>query len=198
VNGHVRFVAVLGLVACSTSSSSKSPVFTSVSGTLMGRSVSPAYATAAKGIYDQEYPNQVTVFIASSSNPCGMLQQLVTNPNVERANLLAIALVLGATDASAVVTPGTYTANGNPDELSASYSSYDAQCNMTGSEATAESVTLTSAGSSYEGTFDLTFGPDHVTGSFVAPLCDVTVPTVDAQTGDAMTATFDASVVCEP
>jgi hypothetical protein len=52
------------------------------------------------------------------------------------------------------------------------------------------SVTVCNAGASLAGTFDLTFGTDHVTGTFDAPLCDWNV---DASAGGG-----DGGAACMP
>jgi hypothetical protein len=48
----------------------------------------------------------------------------------------------------------------------------DATCNSTGQGSNTGSVTVTRADScGVAGTFDVTFAPDHLTGSFYAPRC---------------------------
>jgi hypothetical protein len=48
----------------------------------------------------------------------------------------------------------------------------DAACELGNvTQATAGKITFTSVGSRYTGSYDLSFGADHVTGNFDAPLC---------------------------
>ncbi len=167
----------IGLTACSSSSTGgtggdAATGTATVTGTLSGRTLSPARAVALEGADDPSYPNQISIFIANQADPCALLQSLGADPGAQQANLLDLILVLGETDANGpAVTPGTYTPTTMPDELTAGYTSLDASCQGSDNEETAGSVTVTAAGASYVGTFDLTFGADHVTGSFDAPLC---------------------------
>jgi hypothetical protein len=144
---------------------------TGVTGTLGGQTLSPAHAVALKGVNDASYPNQITVFLTNVSNLCSLLQ---TTGSFNKANLRTLGFVLGATSSSAPpVAPGTYTQMNTTDEMTASYSSSDATCQMTDSPWMGGSVTACGVGASYTGTFDLTFGTDHVTGTFDAPLCEL-------------------------
>jgi hypothetical protein len=174
------------LAACSSSSSSggsggggnttststgSGPADAVVTGTILGRSLSPAYAVAVKGIEDPAYPNEESIIIADTGDLCSFVQNASA---VHKANLLDLVLVLGETEATGpAVTPGTYTPSTMPDELTASYDSFDANCMDMSGEQTGGSVTITSVGDSFKGTFDVTFGSDHVTGSFTAPVCVV-------------------------
>ena len=92
-----------------------------MTGTLYGRTLSPAYAMAVKGIDDPSYPNQVSVFVLNQPDPCGWLQSLAASPNTKKANLLGLIMVLGETSASngPARHPWTYTPSTMPDELTA-------------------------------------------------------------------------------
>jgi hypothetical protein len=176
--------------ATTTTTGTGGPSSATVTGTLAGRTLSPAYAIALKGVDDASYPNQISIFIANQPNLCALAQSQASNPNTQKANMLDLILVLGETNASGpAVTPGTYTPSTMPDELTAGYTSLDANCMGADSEETAGSVTVTAAGASFAGTFDLTFGADHVTGSFDAPLCDLSLDGGSAS---------DAGMVCQP
>jgi len=191
---------LIGLTACSSSTStggtggSAAAGSATVTGTLSGRTLSPAHAVALKGVDDSSYPNQISVFIANQADPCALVQSLAGDPNAQKANLLDLILVLGETDANGpAVTPGTYTPSTMPDELTAGYTSLDANCQGPQTEETAGSVTVTAAGASYVGTFDLTFGADHVTGSFDAPLC-----ALNLDGGAGGSGAGDGGTVCQP
>lgn len=166
-----------------------------VNGTLGGRTFTPADAIALKGVYDSSYPGIVIIYMSSVPNMCALYQQLANtgSSSPAKANLFDLGFTLGATDATSVVVPGTYGTGGPAaNELdNAGWDSYDASCNVTHSPGTSSaSVTLTSAGPTYVGTFDVTFiGGDHATGSFDAPLCDLTLPDAGAA---------DAGAVCLP
>ena len=83
-------------------------------------------------------------------------QTLTSTLAAGKANALDLALVLGEPQSNApAVTPGTYTPDGMPDELTASFYSNDANCQVTDAVQTTGSVTITGAGASYTGTFDL-------------------------------------------
>ncbi len=147
------------------------PTATVVTGTIGGQPLSPAYAIAIKGAADPSYPNQIVVFLSTRSDICSSFQ---TKGPGDIANLRAMTFVLGATDpAAGPVTPGTYTQMNTVDEMTAQYDSYDATCNDTSPAWNGGSVVVCAAGTSFTGTFDQTFGTDHLTGSFDAPLCDL-------------------------
>jgi hypothetical protein len=165
------------------------PTGTTVSGTIGGQSLSPAYAIALKGADDPSYPNQISVFISNADGLCAFFQ---AHPGANKADLRAVGFVLGATDAAAPpVTPGTYAQMNSVDEMTAGYDSYDSTCNDTSPAWNGGSVVVCGAGTSFTGTFDLTFGSDHVTGTFDAPLC-----TLNADAGTTMGA--DGGVACLP
>ncbi len=85
----------------------------------------------------------------------------------------ATSLVVAVSAMGGSVATGTYGVVSQGFGATASYATQDATCNTSFSEtASGGSVTLTTvSGSSVAGTFDLTFGTDHVTGSFSAPIC---------------------------
>jgi len=168
-----------------------------VNGTLGGQTLHAVDAVALKGAYDSSYPGIVTIFIANVPDLCSLLKQTaaVGASNTAKANLFDIGFTLGATEATSTVVAGTYTPSSQPNELdTAGWDSYDATCKVTHDPGySAATVTLTSVGAVYAGTFDMAFnGGDHVTGSFSAPLCDVSSA---ASAGDAGK---DAGPVCLP
>jgi hypothetical protein len=154
---------------------------TVVTGTLSGQALSPAYAVAFKGVDDSSYPNQISIFITNVSNLCSIFQ---TNGPGDIATLRAVSFVLGATDPSAgPVTPGTYTEMNTVDEMTAEYDSYNSTCQDTSPAWNGGSVVVCGVGTSFTGTFNLTFGTDTVTGTFNAPLCNLN-PDAGAVAGD--------------
>lgn len=186
-----RAVVIASLAtACSSQQPAQASGSATVHGSLGGRTMDVAYAVATR-IGD---PNghQMIVVIGNDPQMCAILQTDFNDPTVRQAGLFQIGLVLGRAGATAVVGPGTYTETGNPNELVAAYGSYDAACVASGSTAMTgtETVTLTSVGAAYVGTFDVTFPGGEVSGSFDAPLCDLT-PT----DGDA-SVTPDGGVTC--
>ena len=148
-----------------------------VNGTPGGQPLSPAYAIAFKGVNDAAYPNQISVFISDIDNLCELAR------TGGQASFGAMIFVLGQTDSAAPpVGPGTYTATGSPDEGNLGYYNgvtllppgNNGVCGGTFiAGADGSSVVVSGAGASITGTFDVTFGPDHVTGSFDAPLCNL-------------------------
>ena len=165
-----------------------------MSGSLGGRTMSPAYATAVTGL-GQPGNHQILIVIGNRPDLCALMQAYVEDPTTRHANLFEIGLLLGVANSPATVTAGTYTATGNPNELTAGYDSYDGVCSDSGQVAGAgpQSVTLTSVGASYVGTFDVPFPTGTMTGSFDAPLC-VLVPPGDAGT----TTSTDGGFTCVP
>jgi hypothetical protein len=141
----------------------------SVVGTFGGQTLSAFSVTAALGINDQSYPNQVSVIIASIPNVCELLEG--TGGQATPPNTQVLILVLGATEATSTVAPGTYTSAAAT--LQGQYLSNNSSCQESSTELTSGSVILQSAGTSYVGTFNVVFGPDTVTGMFSAPLCNV-------------------------
>lgn len=214
-----RFIGVfglVGLVACSSPTASSSSTGSgsggsaggssssgsggsagapsaTVDGAVAGYTLSPAYAVAAANVADPGSPSQITVLISTFDDYCSVLQASVANHvTTEKANVLELALVLGEAGGDAgAVTPGTYTASGGPDQLQGVFHVWDANCMSGADMLTGGSVTLTTAGAVYSGTFDLMFGAGPVTGTFAAPLCDTSM------SGDGGT-TGDGGVVCEP
>jgi hypothetical protein len=148
-----------------------------VNGTPGGQALSPAYAIAFKGVNDPAYPNQVSVFISDIDNLCSLAQ------TGGQASFSAMMFVLGQTDSAAPpVGPGTYTATSSPNEGTLGYYNNvtllppgnNGDCAGTFiAGADGASVVISAVGASIAGTFDVTFGSDHVTGSFDAPLCDL-------------------------
>jgi hypothetical protein len=198
------FAAAVALAACSPSSgdgqdaaadtnASGGDGGTVVIGTVGGHPVVATDAVAMKGVYDSSYPGIVTVFIGNQAGLCPLFNQLATYSKASKANLFEFGFTLGATNSTSTVVVGTYTTNGNPNELdSIGWDSYDGTCNVThDSGFSAATVTLTSVGDVYAGTFDVTLnGGDHLTGSFSAPLCKLTA---DAGSGGG-----DGGAVCLP
>jgi hypothetical protein len=152
------------------------PTTNTVTGTVGNQTLAPGGAMAALGLSDASYPNQATIVIANVSGVCALTQMLAVNPSHQTANLVYLSLTLGATSSAAgPVTPGTYTPTTMVNQLTATFGSTDATCQTAAQEETAGQVVLCSAGATFAGTFDLTFGADHVTGTFAAPFCNIDI-----------------------
>jgi len=185
------------LPACSTTPTG-SPSNTSGSvtfhGTVGGKTVAFVDAVALKGVYDSAYPGIVTIFFTNQPNFCATAKTMIAS-GASKANLIDFGFALGATNATSVVTVGTYTPSGSPTELDTfGWDSYDATCKHTTDTGWASNtVTLTSVGLVYAGTFDGTSNTgEHVSGSFNAPLCDLSG--VDRDAGGSA----DGGVACLP
>jgi hypothetical protein len=131
-------------------------------------------------------------------NLCALFQQLAGLPgfHAAKANLVDLGFTLGATSSTSTVGVGTYTPSGSPNELdSAGWDTYDGACNATHSPGTsAATVTLTSVGAVYAGTFDMTFTDgNRISGSFNAPLC-----TLDISDASSGTTSGDGGTPCIP
>jgi hypothetical protein len=89
------------------------------------------------------------------------------------ATALSIELVQNG---GAVTSPGTFpelsSAQGSTSAFAGSFDSWDASCSDTTTPISGGTVTITAvSASSLTGSFDLTLGNDHITGSFNAPNC---------------------------
>jgi hypothetical protein len=193
---HLASALLLGGVAaaCSSSSTPVTSGANAVNGTLGGHTLVAVDAIALKGVYDASYPGIVTIYVGNVPNLCSLFQQMASSPHTQKANLLEFGFTLGQTVATSIVVDGTYGGSNTANELDATgWEYYDASCNATQSPGfSAATVTLTSAGPTFVGTFDVTFsGGDHVTGNFTAPLCDL-------GSAEAGAGTADAGSVCLP
>lgn len=205
MNRMVLAVLVSGTVAACSSSPATNDAGVSgdggastVTGTVGGKPFTPVDTIALKGVYDPSYPGIVTIVMGNMPNLCALFQQLAGLPgdHAAKANFVDLGFSLGATSSTSTVTAGTYTLNSSPNELdSAGWDTYDAACNAAHSPgASTATVTLTSVGAAYAGTFDMTFADGtRISGSFDAPLCTLDVP--DAAGG---TPSGDGGTVCLP
>jgi hypothetical protein len=147
-----------------------------------GQRFNPIDAIALKGVYDALYPGIVTIVLGNTPNLCALFQEMVGLPGsaVAKANFADLGFTLGATTSTSTVGVGTYTTGGDPNELdSAGWDASDGACHPTHAPGVSSmaTVTLTSVGAVYAGTFDLMYtdGSGN-TGSFSAPLCTLDVP----------------------
>jgi hypothetical protein len=169
-----------------------------VKGMVGGMPFTPVDTIALKGVYDSSYPGIVTIMMGNMPNLCALFRQLTGLPggHAAKANLVDLGFTLGDTSPTSTVVVGTYMEGSKPNELDSSgWETYDNACNATHSSGTsAATVTLTSVGAVYAGTFDVTFSDgNRITGSFNAPLCTLDVP--DASSG---TPSGDGGTVCLP
>jgi hypothetical protein len=159
------------VAACSSSSSGSSfgPGDATVSGTIQGATVPASdvvglyYVATFDGGVSQA---QAGVIVTNVANACGVLQAHGNPPNATSLELVVSALGSSVATGNYAIVPQGYGA-------SASYATVDGNCNPSFVDgATGGSITLTTvSGSTIAGTFDLTFGSDHLTGSFSAPIC---------------------------
>jgi hypothetical protein len=143
-----------------------------------------ASAIATKGLSGTGADNQITVTLFDVAN-VGDACAWAYAPTARNftANVFDLVLLLGSrSDASRVVTPGTFSFG---DLFSAVYSSFDANCRMSSPPvvATSGTVTLSSVSPSFTGAFKLTFPTGLVVGQFDAPLC--ATPTAAGRAVDA-------------
>jgi hypothetical protein len=103
--------------------------------------------------------------ITNVAGACGVLQMHGVLPDTS-------TLVVEVAADSASVAPGTYMVVSQGFGASASYALTDQNCLPALTEnATSGTVTISSVGSSVNGSFDLMFDSDHLTGTFSAPIC---------------------------
>jgi hypothetical protein len=170
------FVMAFGLAvataACGSSGSGSSPPGSaagSATGTVGGASLDVQDAFLANGV-----TTGTVVGVVSFADACATLYTSKRVPKGSSA--LSFQLVSYASGSAGPVTaPGTFTLiGGHPgaDAFGAEWSFVDASCADTTVSATGGTVTVTAAsGSQLTGTFDLTFGSDHLTGKFRALDC---------------------------
>ncbi len=137
-------------------------------------------AFAAKGLQGAGSGNQITVEmvnLAGVSDICAL-----ATSNQSPANTVVLLLVLGTP--AQTVNPGQYPVGAT---LGAIYITNDASCRAaTPVVATAGTVDLIGIGTSFAGSFDLTFPTGRMAGNFDAPLCSS--PGSAAAVGDGGTA----------
>ena len=164
----------LALLACGSSSAG---------GTAQGSAAGSATGTVrgvALGVQDAFFSNEVATgtVLGVTSFP-GACEALYTNMHYPHGSAgLSIQLIAypsGGGTAGPVTAPGTFTLLGSTiggNSFGAAWTSVDASCNPTSVQATGGTIDLTEVtASQLKGTFDLTFGADHLTGSFTASDC---------------------------
>lgn len=162
----IVFVCLTALVGCGSGNS--------VTGTVQGNSLA---AQDALSFQASESFGGVTEFLVGAlivniSSACST----ATNDqatNKTPPNLTGLSLAVANT---AAIAPGTYniTSSSVP-AASAGFTKTDATCNNTvNASATAGTITISAIDSSHaQGTFNLTFGSDTLTGNFNAPNCNI-------------------------
>jgi hypothetical protein len=159
-------LSLFALIACS-SSNSTGPSATGdaggtsgaihVNGTLGGQTLTLVDSIAIQTSTQTEF------LITSYSGACGYAQ---AGNEKETSGFLKIKL-----DTNSPLAPGMYPLTDASSD--AEYKTLDATCSSDiKNEATAGTITITaSTDAQISGTFDLTFGADHLTGSFAAAVC---------------------------
>ena len=156
--------------ACGPSTGTTSSAAGSATGTVGGVSL---------GVQDAFFANGVTtgtvVGVTSFSGACETLYSSKRYPRSSVGLSLQLIAYEGGGPAGPVTAPGTFALLGTSvggDTFGASWDSVDGSCGDTTTQATGGTVTVTAVtASQLTGTFDLTFGGDHVTGSFSATDC---------------------------
>lgn len=161
-------------VACSSSSGGGGSGSASVTGTIQARAIpaQDAVGLSSVAMNGSMVESAVGAVITNVTGACSVLQNHGNPPD---ASTLIVAV---AADSSSVA-PGTYDIVSQGFGATASYALQDQNCLTVVSEnASSGTVTISSVGSSVNGSFDLTFGADHITGTFSAPVC-VYTPVTD-------------------
>jgi hypothetical protein len=167
------FVALAALAACSSSSSTATSGSGQNVGTVEGHSLSVQDGVAVNEPSTVLLP--LSVVLGSRANLCPLLRggTPMTEGTHEIANLTFLELDLQATG------PGTYDLSiddGGAPTAMAFFGAVDDSCNtlLAGLDdwATGGTVTLTRVDTVVEGSYDLAFGSDHLTGHFSVPHCD--------------------------
>jgi hypothetical protein len=143
----------------------------SVIGTIGGASVQTADVVA---LVQSSGGGFVTAGVAYTnvSDTCGVLQR-VASGGPEPASTVVLSLSVNM--AGTTVPAGTYAIGAQSAiQVAAQFITTDSTC-MTVAQAQATSGTIvyaTVSATTIQGTFDVTFGTDRVTGRFTAPLCN--------------------------
>ncbi len=151
--------AFIVVAACSSAS-------TSATGTVGGASLNAQDAVFAN--LQTPSTSGTVLAVTSFTGACDD----VTNSRLPKSSaVLSIQMV---SNGGTVTAPGTFSfpnATG-ANFLGASFAAYDATCTATRTDATSGSVSVTAVSASQmTGTFELTFGNDHLSGSFNASYC---------------------------
>ena len=136
---------------------------TSVMGTVNGQTVSTNGVVATSST--SPLGSAIGIDIGDQSDLCTLLQDSETRAGM---NVLALTVLVHGAEG---VPPGTYKVTQAPNGVSAAFNSFDANCQNTETLASTGTITVTSVGSSINGSFDLTFLASHLSGTFEAPAC---------------------------
>lgn len=146
-------------------------------GSIGGQSLVPHDATAATlAVSPNGVPGHAAVVALTSA--AGMCPLLSSGKEPRNTQYLVLTAFRLQPDFSAAppAQPGTYPVGALTIENAiAVFATTDVNCQLVpaaGAVANSGSITFTSVGNRYSGSYDLTFGfGDHVTGTFDAPLC---------------------------
>ena len=132
-----------------------------LSGTMLGQTLAPKDAVSYE-THTTEY--EAVVAIADFANACSL-----GNDYKASSNVLSMVYVSASQPLSAATFDLTKT-----NVWDAQYAQFDATCNSSqGESSTAGTITIASVDAcGIVGSYDLTLGSDHVTGTFTAPNCD--------------------------
>ncbi len=161
------FWTAAALAACSSSSGGGGDGSATVNGTIQGMAIP---AKAAVGLSSVVMAGNMTesavgAAITNIAGACGVLQNHGNPPD-------ASTLIVEVVADSGSVAPGTYDVVSQGFGATAHYVLEDQNCiDELTQNATSGTVTISSVGSSVNGSFDLMFGTDHLTGTFSAPVC---------------------------
>jgi len=145
-------------------------------GSIRGQSLAPRDATAGTVAFSANGVAGRVALIAITSAP-GICSMLAGGKEPRSTQYLVLAAFRLQPDYSPVPppSPGTYPVGALTIENAvARFAATDANCQLVGlgTGATDGSITFTSVGNRYAGSYDLTFeSGDRVTGTFDAPVC---------------------------
>jgi hypothetical protein len=159
------FVMVIAAAACGGSG-------TSVTGTVGGQSFD-----AQDAVFITGSSASTTGTIVGMTTFGALCNAVTTNQIPKSSRVLSFQLAeANGTTAGPVTGPGTFdflgSSSGATKVFAANWESFDATCTPTSTSATGGSVTVTAVTATHiAATFDVTFGTDHITGSFDASAC---------------------------
>jgi len=168
------------LAACSSSSGGGGSGTASVEGTIQGLAIPATDAVGLSSVVMNGSMTEAAVgaIITNVANACSVLQNH-GSPSDASSLVVAVAVDSGS------VAPGKYDIVSQGFGATASYALSQSCVTQATETATSGTVTISSVGSSVNGSFDLMFGSDHLTGTFSAPICTYT-PVTDAGAATCM------------
>jgi hypothetical protein len=167
---------------CPTSESEGGPACASVTGEVLGRPFAAQDVAGLVGqtMFEGDTFQEVEVVVTAASGICGWLENPTSGAP---ANSAALTLHIFAGAENVEVRPGAYPID--PDVIDAVYTAGNAACDASASASEAAqtgTITLTTVDAEMiSGRFDLAFSSgDHLSGSFMAPVCDASLIALDA------------------